>query len=283
MVCPHSRQRLVADGDALVTEDRRHRYPLLDGVPILLKDPGRVAEYRQGPGEGMFAEYEEPEGGVRLKRILARLARLGGDHRSATSKDAFEAAIASQPAGTLCLSIGGGPTRAHPNLVNLNLDRFPNVDVVADAYDLPYADASVDAVHCEAVLEHLEFPDRAVAEMFRVLAPGGQIFAATPFLQAFHAYPNHFQNFTLEGHNRLFQRAGFEVLASGACVGPTFAITDLIALYLRFFVPTRPLSRAMQLLALLAALPLRTLDLLVHRSSQDHFLASTVYCHLRKP
>jgi predicted SAM-dependent methyltransferase len=34
---------------------------------------------------------------------------------------------------------------------------FANVDVVADAYALPYATGSVDAVHCEAVLEHLEW------------------------------------------------------------------------------------------------------------------------------
>ena len=110
----------------------------------------------------------------------------------------------------------------------MNIGLFANVDVVADGYRLPYCDESVDACHCEAVLEHLEDPARAVAEMFRVLRPGGSVFAATPFLQVFHAYPDHFQNFTVEGHRRLFERAGFTVLSAGPCVGPTFAIADLV-------------------------------------------------------
>jgi SAM-dependent methyltransferase len=37
------------------------------------------------------------------------------------------------------------------------------------------------------VIEHLEFPERAVAEMYRVLKPGGLALLNTPFLQAFHA------------------------------------------------------------------------------------------------
>jgi ubiquinone/menaquinone biosynthesis C-methylase UbiE len=76
----------------------------------------------------------------------------------------------------------------------------------------------VAGLHCEAVLEHLEFPDVAVGEMFRVLRPGGLVFAATPFLQSYHGYPDHFQNFTLHGHQRLFERAGFSILQSGTCV-----------------------------------------------------------------
>jgi ubiquinone/menaquinone biosynthesis C-methylase UbiE len=173
--------------------------------------------------------------------------------------------------------------RVHPNLVNLNLDAFPNVDVVGDAYELPYADRVVDAVHCEAVLEHLERPWEAVAEMFRVLKPGGLVFAASPFLQAFHAYPSHYQNYTAIGHDRLFMHQGFEVLSSGACVGPTYALTDLMALYLRTYLPTRLLSRTAHRLALVASLLARPLDRRLLRSPDAHVLASTVYTHARKP
>ena len=63
--------------------------------------------------------------------------------------------------------------REHPSLVNVNIGPFPNVDVVADAHHLPYADASVDAIFCEAVLEHLAQPHEAVKEMFRVLPARG--------------------------------------------------------------------------------------------------------------
>ena len=73
--------------------------------------------------------------------------------------------------------------------------------------------------------------DEAVREMFRVLRVGGQVFAATPFMQHFHAYPNHFQNFTLIGHRRLFERAGFTIESAGVCVGPTYAAWGLVFRY----------------------------------------------------
>ncbi|MFE9452882.1 methyltransferase domain-containing protein [Streptomyces sp. NPDC006739] len=44
-----------------------------------------------------------------------------------------------------------------------------------DAFALPAADASVDVVWCERVLQHLAEPERAVAEMARVLRPGGRV------------------------------------------------------------------------------------------------------------
>ncbi len=50
---------------------------------------------------------------------------------------------------------------------------------LGDAYRLPYADASFDAVCAMDFLEHVEQPARVVAECARVLTPGGQFFFAT--------------------------------------------------------------------------------------------------------
>jgi 2-polyprenyl-6-hydroxyphenyl methylase/3-demethylubiquinone-9 3-methyltransferase len=43
----------------------------------------------------------------------------------------------------------------------------------ANAYALPFADASFDAVTCMDFLEHVEEPDQVIAEAARVLKPGG--------------------------------------------------------------------------------------------------------------
>ena len=48
----------------------------------------------------------------------------------------------------------------------------------ADAYRLPFADATFDAAHCERVLMHLEDPTAALREMRRVVQPGGVVVAA---------------------------------------------------------------------------------------------------------
>src|SRR5205823_1606596 len=49
---------------------------------------------------------------------------------------------------------------------------------VADAEQLPYPDGSFDLAVGHAILHHLPSPDAALAELFRVLAPGGAVWIA---------------------------------------------------------------------------------------------------------
>nr|WP_256974234.1 class I SAM-dependent methyltransferase [Rhodococcus sp. NCIMB 12038] len=46
--------------------------------------------------------------------------------------------------------------------------------VIGDAYSLPFPDNRLDVVRSERVFQHLSEPDRAVAEVVRVLRPGGR-------------------------------------------------------------------------------------------------------------
>lgn len=66
-----------------------------------------------------------------------------------------------------------------PRLRRLLADRYtttdfaaPGVDVRASLEQLPFADASFDALICNHVLEHVHDDARALSELFRVLAPG---------------------------------------------------------------------------------------------------------------
>lgn len=67
--------------------------------------------------------------------------------------------------------------------VDLNPDVEP--DVVADARDLPFEDASLDAVVCLACLEHLPeaHAGEALWEFHRVLCDNGQLIVAVPDLE----------------------------------------------------------------------------------------------------
>jgi SAM-dependent methyltransferase len=282
LVCPKTRQSLTLVGGChLVTEDGEIFYPVIRGVPIFLCHE-LSASYLSHEDAAMASEYGREQPGV-LRSLLRSLESAVGDLRTAGSQQAFAAIFEDLPENALCISVGGGPVRVHPALVILNIAPFANVDVVADAYELPYADGSVDAVHCEAVLEHLEFPEAAVREMHRVLRPGGKAFAATPFLQPFHGYPDHYQNFTATGHRRLFERAGFEVLAAGTCVGPTFALRDLAINYLRSVLPGGRIGKVGARLFALLTLPLLGLDRWANGRPRSADLASTTYLSLRRP
>jgi len=282
LVCPISHQALIEQGDELVTRDGVRRYPVISGVPILHADPERIVAYRaQGEGQ-MHAEYLAPSKSW-LRRTLISLATPRSDMRSEASHRAFAAVTTDLPASALRLSIGGGPGRPHPSLTNLNIDLFSNVDVVGDAYALPYADASVDAIHCEAVLEHLEQPGKALQEMYRVARPGAPVYLATPFLQAYHAYPDHYQNYTLSGHNHLIERTGFSIVSSGVCVGPTYALMDLLSNYLRVCFPGGRIGRACWLAARIFARIVLPLDRILNSRSEAAVLASSVFALAVRP
>jgi SAM-dependent methyltransferase len=58
-----------------------------------------------------------------------------------------------------------------------------------DLQDLALPDASVDVVLTPHVLEHVPDTDRALAELFRVLRPGGHVFLQVPVPQAVTTVP----------------------------------------------------------------------------------------------
>lgn len=107
----------------------------------------------------------------------------------------------------------GRPGQALQNVVNVEIVRYPNVDVVASGDALPFAAGTFDAVICEAVLEHVPDPWKVVNEVDRALKPGAAVLFDVPFIAPFHGYPNHFHNFTQEGLRRILGR--FEEIECG--------------------------------------------------------------------
>lgn len=84
-------------------------------------------------------------------------------------------------------------------------------DVFADASGLPFADASIDAVACFEVVEHIARPEKMLAEIARVLAPGGFAEFSMPFLYPVHDAPHDYQRWTAHGWSMRLVNAGFDI------------------------------------------------------------------------
>ena len=95
------------------------------------------------------------------------------------------------------LDLGAGRHRRAPNVINLDIEPTPEIDLIGDGHSLPFKDNTFDAVISEAVLEHVHSPNRVVQEIHRVLKPGGYICVAVPFLQGYHASPHDYQRWTV--------------------------------------------------------------------------------------
>jgi SAM-dependent methyltransferase len=158
------------------------------------------------------------------------------------------------------LDVGCGAGRTYAQFVAPPAGRYVGVDVsatavaqareagieaevVPDASELPFEDESFDAAICVEVLEHLFAPHDAVAEIRRVLRPGGRLIASVPNAIYWRMRLNsamgiwnpagdwmavdqpwrdpHIRFFTIASLERMLERAGFshvEAGASGGCL-----------------------------------------------------------------
>ena len=108
-------------------------------------------------------------------------------------------------ASGLVLDCGAGMRAVYySNVVNFEVVPYDTTDVLGIGQCLPFQDESFDAVLSMAVLEHVNDPFLCAREIERVLKPGGELYCAVPFLQPFHAYPNHYYNMTHVGLANLF-------------------------------------------------------------------------------
>ena len=89
-------------------------------------------------------------------------------------------------------------------------------DIVASLDALPVNPASFDAVLCTEVLEHLRHPDAVLAELARVLVPGGRLCLTVPFVWPLHEEPFDFFRYTPFALSEMLQEHGFPHAAVGA-------------------------------------------------------------------
>lgn len=100
-----------------------------------------------------------------------------------------------------------------------SLHDLSSVDRLGTAYGIPAEDREFDSVLCTSVLEHLEEPERALRECYRVLRPGGHAIYTVPFIWHLHEEPRDFYRFSKYGLRYLFEKAGFEVVEIVALSG----------------------------------------------------------------
>jgi SAM-dependent methyltransferase len=129
--------------------------------------------------------------------------------------------------------------------IGLDIATNPSVDIVVDPeQSWPIPDASVDGVLSTQVLEHVARLPITLAEMARVLRPGGALVLTVPFICQAHGLPHDYARFTTNGIRGLFEKDYeiLEVVALGR------AGTTIVNLWLTWLENSMNASRATRLL-----------------------------------
>jgi SAM-dependent methyltransferase len=168
------------------------------------------------------------------------------------------------------LNVGAGDTRLHERVVNLDMAPAASVDCVGRAEQLPFPAGAFSVVLTQETLEHVADPWTAVAEIHRVLEPGGTLYCQLPFVIGYHPGPTDYWRFTVEGIRTLVESAGFTCEQIRQSVGAgtgmyriavEFVATLLSALSPRLYLPSKGV-------AAIVLAPLKLLDPVSARSSE---------------
>lgn len=145
------------------------------------------------------------------------------NHQSNSLPEIARELIREAKGWVLNLSAGGTEER-FDNVVETEYAIFRHTDVVADAHNLPFGDEVFDAAIVLNAFEHYSNPQQAVAELYRVLKPGGKLLIVTAFMQPLHEGPYHFYNCTRYGLEEWFKTFETERLEVGPYLSPNFTM-----------------------------------------------------------
>ncbi|MGH9866572.1 MAG: methyltransferase domain-containing protein [Candidatus Polarisedimenticolia bacterium] len=109
----------------------------------------------------------------------------------------------------------------------LMMDPGPSSDLMGVAEAIPVRDGTAGLVLCTQVLEHVDRPDAAVAEMARVLAPSGACLLTTHGTWFYHPDPADYWRWTSAGLKRLFEQAGHRDVQVRPVGGTKLALATL--------------------------------------------------------
>lgn len=269
--------------DKLFCNSCNAEFNIANNIPVLLTDEAYKTyceELSSEEGKKMVVEYESvPITHGLLKKITSIFRPPSVElHINPEMKNkGVNEVFTHNGEATSILNVGGGPHRYSAKEITLNIRPFHNVDIVADAHNIPYQSNTFDSVICNAVLEHVHDPEKVVKEMIRVLKPGGFLYAEVPYLFFFHGYPNDYKRYTLEGMKRLFRKLGKSEY--GITIGPmsSFLLTGSVLLNMILPVNNNILRKLINGLYRWILFPFKYVDLVLNKNSAAHIIAAGFY------
>lgn len=162
------------------------RYAIVDGIPVMLSQSDSAAHYREhyATDAVAFDYFEERDPATehdehRLRQTILRAVNPNVASVLDVGCGKAWVAAALTPRNITVCSLDVSITNPRKALSAVPGTR--HCAVVADAFALPFASGSFDCVISSEVIEHVQDPAAFLAELLRVVKPGGQCVISTPY------------------------------------------------------------------------------------------------------
>jgi SAM-dependent methyltransferase len=149
---------------------------------------------------------------------LKKMMSLNSSRYRLLQENKAFAALVPSGAFVLDAGAGSGPYKSLFEHAHYESADFEQVDkpyqkstYVCDLREIPVEDARFDFVVFNQVMEHLPEPKLVLAELHRVLKPGGQMIYTGPLFYEEHEQPYDFYRYTQFGLRYLLESVGFKI------------------------------------------------------------------------
>jgi SAM-dependent methyltransferase len=265
--CPACRGSLARAAETVTCAGCGATFPVAQGAPVLIdesKSLFRIADCIASAGTEKRARTWKDT----VRGALSKITPSAGENLAGKEKLALLAEeVRRESNAPRVLILGGASLGAGTDAIALDpafsvvesdVVLGPRTNLICDAHEIPFEDATFDAVIAQAVFEYIIDPFHVADEIHRVLRPRGFVYAESPFMQQVHGGAYDFFRFTHLGHRRLFRR--FEEMDSGVVCGPGMAFSWSYRYLLRNFVRSSPLRALTDTFAITTSAWLTRLD-----------------------
>jgi|RhiMetdeSRZDD1v2_1073273.scaffolds.fasta_scaffold121086_2 SAM-dependent methyltransferase len=216
LACPYCLGTLQASQDGLNCPDCQTLYPFIGNAQIDLRlqrpKPYPITfEVGKGFGDALNFGYDPLKNNSEAEIDFTN--QPVPTHFTQELRSYLPRATHSE---ALVLDLGCGATPHRPMCERAGF-RYVGLDyknevapILGDAHALPFRDESFELIVSMNVLEHLQYPPVAYAEVRRVLQKRGVLIGSVAFLEPFH--DNSFYHHTHLGTYNTLSRAGLRVL-----------------------------------------------------------------------
>ncbi|MFN8368772.1 MAG: methyltransferase domain-containing protein [Candidatus Kapaibacterium sp.] len=188
LVVPVSHAALQWNEQTQQLESGAEVFPVVDGIPVMMRnnttenDHYRSHYVFDSEYNDYFEEREDPATAHDELRVYQTILKhIPAQTQSVLDVGCGRAWVARElcPKGVFVCSMDISPVNPQKAL-----KKYPyanHAGLVADAFELPFADGAWDCIIASEIIEHVPNPKAFVEELLRVLKPGGTLVLSTPY------------------------------------------------------------------------------------------------------